>query len=57
MKEWYKAAVDRTPPPARVTLERITEESVALYCQVQPPGEIIPLYAYTSPVEVLVPTE
>ena len=26
---WYKAAVDRAPPPARVTLERITAERVA----------------------------
>ena len=27
---WYKTAVDRTPPPARVTLKRITAERVAL---------------------------
>ena len=35
---WYKAAVDRAPPPAQVTLERITAERVALYIYVQPLG-------------------
>ena len=35
---WYKAAVDRAPPPARVTLKRITAERVALYSRVPPPG-------------------
>ena len=34
---WYKAAVDRAPPPARVTLERITAERVALYSRALPP--------------------
>ena len=27
---WYNTAVNRTPPPARVTLEQITTERVAL---------------------------
>ena len=27
---WYKAAVDRAPPPAQVTLERITADRIAL---------------------------
>ena len=27
---WYKTAVNCTPPPAQVTLERITAERVAL---------------------------
>ena len=35
---WYKAAVDRDPPPTRVTLEQITAERVALYRYVPPPG-------------------
>ena len=34
---WYKAAVDRAPPPTRVTLERIREERIALYSRVPPP--------------------
>ena len=34
----YKAAVDRTPPPAQVTLERITAERVTLYSRVPPLG-------------------
>ena len=38
---WYKAAVDRAPPPARATLKRITEERVALYSRVPPPGDSI----------------
>ena len=40
---WYKAAVDRSPPPARVMLERITTERVALYSRVLPPGDNIPV--------------
>ena len=40
---WYKDAVDHAPPPARVTLERITAERVALYSYVPPPGENIPI--------------
>ena len=40
---WYKAAVDRAPPPARVTLKRITAERVALYSRVPPSGENIPV--------------
>ena len=38
LKGWYKAAVDCAPPPARVTLERITEERVDLYSYVPPSG-------------------
>ena len=33
---WYKAVSKRAPPPARVTLERITAERVALYSRVSP---------------------
>ena len=28
LKGWYKAAVDRAPPPARDTIKRITAERV-----------------------------
>ena len=38
MKGWYRNAVDRTPPPAQVTLERITVEQVDLYHRILPPG-------------------
>ena len=31
LKGWYKAAVNRAPPPAQATLERITAERVNLY--------------------------
>ena len=40
---WYKTAVDCTPLPAKVMLERITTERVALYSYVPPPGEKIPV--------------
>ena len=35
---WYKSAIYHAPPPARVTLERITAERVALYSYVPPLG-------------------
>ena len=57
IKGWYKAAVDRAPPPARVTLERITAERVELYSYVPPPGNNIPIYVQLLPMEDLVPTE
>ena len=43
IKGWYKAVVDRAPPPPRVTLERITTERVELYIYVPPPGTNIPI--------------
>ena len=57
LKGWYKATVNRAPPPARATLERITEERVGLYSYVPSPGENI--LVTVTPVEVddLVPTE
>ena len=50
LKGWYKAAVNRAPPPARATLERITAERVDLYSYVPSPGENIPVTV--SPVKV-----
>ena len=41
MKGWYRAAVNRMTPLARVALEQITAESVDLYCHVPPLGENI----------------
>ena len=57
MKGWYRAAVNRAPPPARVNLERIMEDWVYLYRYVPPPVENIPISVETFPVEDLVPTE
>ena len=31
LQGWYKAAVDRAPPPARATLKRVTTERAKLY--------------------------
>ena len=49
--------VDRAPPPAWVTLEKITAEQVDLYSYVLPPGENIPVSVEPFPVDESVPTE
>ena len=54
---WYKAAFDRTPPPARATLKQITAERVALYSRVRPPGDSIPVNINPFAVENGVPDE
>ena len=38
MQGWYSVAVDHAPPPARITLKRITEEREELYHIVTPLG-------------------
>ena len=55
LKGWYKAAVNRAPPPARVTLERITAEQVDQYSYVPPLGENIPVTVTPADVDDLVP--
>ena len=57
LKGWYKAAVNRVPPPARAMLERITAEQVDLYNYVPSPGENIPVTIKSGEVNDLVPTE
>ena len=57
MKGWYKSAVNRAPPPARATLERITAERVELYSYVPPPEENIPVTVTPSDVDDSVPKE
>ena len=57
MKGWYKAAVNRAPPPARAMLERITAEQVELYRQVPSPGDNILVTVNPSEIDDLVPTE
>ena len=57
MKGWYRVAVDRAPPPARITLERITAERVDLYSYVPPPGENTPVSIEPFPVYDSLPTE
>ena len=54
---WYKAAVDRDPPPARVMLKRIMAERVALDSYVPPPGENIPVHIEPLLVDDSVPEE
>ena len=57
IKKWYKDAVDRAPPPAQVTLKRITMERVELYSYAPPPGINIPISVQPFPVNDSVPTE
>ena len=57
MKGWYWSADDRAPPPAWVTLKRITAEQVDLYHYIPPLGENISVSVEPFPVEDSVPTE
>ena len=57
IKGWYKAAIDRAPPPAWVTFERITAEKVEMYSYIPPPGTNVPISVQPFPVDELVPTE
>ena len=43
LQGWYKAEVDRAPPPAQSTLKRITADRVTLYSRVPPLGYSIPV--------------
>ena len=54
---WYKAAVDRAPPPARATLKQITAERLTLYSRVPHPGDSIPVDIEPFAVEDRVPEE
>ena len=51
IKGLYKVTFNCTPPPAWVTLERITADRIDLYLQVPPPGGGIPVYIYPFQVE------
>ena len=57
MKGWYWGAINRMPPPARVTLERITVERVDLYCHIPTHMENIPVSVEPFQVDEMVPTE
>ena len=57
IKGLYWSAVDRSPPPAWVTLKQITAERVDIYSYVPPQGENIPISVEPFPVDNSVPTE
>ena len=57
IKGCHKAVVNCDPPPAQVTLERITAERVELYSYVSPPGTNIHISVQPFAVDDLVPTE
>ena len=45
MKGWYKAATNRPPPSARVSIAKMTEERVELYMRI-PPWGVVSLLGY-----------
>ena len=57
LKGWYKAAVNRAPPPSRATLERITAERVDLYSYVPSLRENIPVTVRPVKLDDSVPME
>ena len=57
LQGWYKAALDRAPPPARATIKRVTAEWVALYSRIPPPGDNILVTIEPFAVEDGIPTE
>ena len=57
LQGWYKATVDRPPPPARATLAWVTAERTTLYSRVPPPGDTIPVTIAPFTVEDGVPSE
>ena len=46
LQGWYKATVDRPPPPARATLRRVTEERAKLYSRIPPTRDTIPTQSH-----------
>ena len=57
LQGWYQAAVNRAPPPARVTLERIKVERLDLYIYVPTLGANITISVETFLLDDSVPTE
>ena len=57
VKGWYQAAVDRAPPPAQVTLDRITAKQVDLYSYVPLLGANIPISVEPFPLDDSLPME
>ena len=57
LKEWYQAAGDLAPSPARVTIKWITAGQVDLYSYVPPLGANISISVEPSPMDDSVPTE
>ena len=51
MWRWYRDASNRHPPPARVSLETLTEEHAELHAHVPPPGRPIPIEVSPFPVD------
>ena len=49
--------VKHAPPPARVTLERVTVDRLELYSYVPPPGTNIPISVQPFPLDNSVPME
>ena len=54
---WYKAAVERPPPPARVSIATMTAERIDLYRHITPSGETIPVGDLTFLVDDSIPED
>ena len=57
VKGWYKVMAGCVLLPAQLTIERITEERVALHYHTPPPGEKIPISVDPFPLDELEPME
>ena len=57
IRGWYRAAVDHAPPPAQVTLERITKDCVELYSYIPPSGDNISTAVTPDHVDESIPME
>ena len=51
MRGCYRDAANRPPPPARISLDNLTEEHVELYAHVLPPEKPIPIKVALLPVD------
>ena len=54
---WYKDAMDRSPPPARVDISAMTEERVEVYWHVKPPVQPIPVGLQPFLVDDFIPED
>ena len=57
MREWYKYAIDRLPPPVRVDLVTMTAEREELYWHFPSPGEPIPVGGLPLSVDYGIPED
>ena len=57
LKGWYSAVEERAPKPCYLSMQKQTNERVALYGKVDPPGEPIPINIDPFTINDAIPTE